>query len=391
MAAVEREAAELIALEKVIEDVGPEHHGRRHGDADVAKSLRHPRPVEQEVDEGQAPRLAAERSAANAAEWRRRTERRSIEVDDDAALGLLAVVADRAQHLEAEVRDRVEVGNLARPQLVRERELRSRLEPPRKMIALRVIGDALGRQRGQAVFQLTEVARAADLAAIRHAEDEIAEPEMLHHEATQLLQERRRVLDEKGRADGARQRLILDAARLQHHRHVGLAYTDTLREIETGIAGNLPVTGKFDVRNHAQNVLFVIDEVLPGLLVRPAQQDLRLRLHPHQLVREIHALRHQAVGVVHQLGVNGRQERRVVADVVFDDQNGLHTELARIVHDIPPSLDVLDDSGDQTDVALPQEHAIEWRRPAWLEQLRDFTHVVGEDDDGGVDARLAHA
>ena len=254
-----------------------------------------------------------------------------------------------------------------------------------------MIGDALGRQRGEAVFQLTEVARAADLAAIRHAEDEIAEPEMLHHEATQLLQQRRRVLDEKGRADGARQRLVLDAARLQHHRHVGLAHTNTLREIETGVACNLPVTGKFDVRNHAQNVLFVIDEVLPGLLVRPAQQDLRLRLHPHQLVREIHALRHQAVGVVHQLGVNGRQERRVVPDVVFDDQNSLHAELPRVVHDIPPILDVLDDGGDQTDVALPQEHAIEWRRPAWLEQLRDFTHVVGEDDDGGVDARLAHA
>ena len=76
-------------------------------------------------------------------------------------------------------------------------------------------------------------------------------------------------------------------------------------------------------------------------------------------MRQIHALRYEAVRVLRQLGVNRRQKRRVVADVVFDEENGLHAELAGVVRDVPPILDVLHDRRDQPHVALPEKHTID--------------------------------
>ena len=63
--------------------------------------------------------------------------------------------------------------------------------------------------------------------------------------------------------------------------------------------------------------------------------------------------------MVHQLRVDRRQERRVVTDVVFDDEDRLHAEGSGVMHHIPPILDVLDDGRHEPDIALPQEHTIE--------------------------------
>ena len=247
VAAVEGKAAELIALEKVVEHVGPQHHRGRHADAHIAKPLRHPRVVEQQVDEREPACFAAQRSAADATERRGRIERRSGEIDDHAALCLLAIIANGPQHFAPQPFHRVEVGNLARPQLVREREFGPRLEPARKMIALGVIGNAFGWQRRQPFFELAQVARTRDFAAVGHPEDEIAEPEVFHHEAAKLQQQRRRVLDEKRGPDRSGQQLIFDPARLEHDRHVGLARANFLCKNEPGVTGDTAVAREFDV------------------------------------------------------------------------------------------------------------------------------------------------
>ncbi|OLB61200.1 MAG: hypothetical protein AUI11_10665 [Acidobacteria bacterium 13_2_20CM_2_66_4] len=365
--------------------------GRRDADVHVGKSFADARLFEQEIGEGEAARFPAERASAEARQRRLRIERGAIEVDDDAPARLLAIGAHGAEDLAPQVLDRVEVRDLARAQLVREREFGARLEPAREVVPLGVVRDALGRHPGHALLELAEIARAHHLAAVRQAKHEVAERQLIDHEPPELLEQRRRSFQQERRADRSRERLVLGAVRLQHHRDVGLALAHAAREFETGVARNRAAARELDVRNHAEDVLFEIGEVLPCLLERAAQQDLRLRLEPHQLVRQVHAFGQQPVRLPHQLGVDRRQKRRVEADVVFDDEDRLHAEFAGIVRDVAAIFDVLDDGGHQAHVALPEEHTIDRRALAGRHDLAGLAHVVRERDDRRVDPRVAHA
>ena len=66
-----------------------------------------------------------------------------------------------------------------------------------------------------------------------------------------------------------------------------------------------------------------------------------------------------ALRVVQQLGVDHRQERRVVADVVLDQQDHLHARPRRCRARVAPVLDRLDDRHQDAGVALPEEHPLE--------------------------------
>ena len=92
--------------------------------------------------------------------------------------------------------------------------------------------------------------------------------------------------------------------------------------------------------------------------------------------------------MVHQLSVDRRQERGVVADVVLDDENGLDSEDADVVGDVGAVLDRLDDRRDQAHVSLPEEDPVERRRPGGGD-LRDLAHVVGQRHDRRLQPRLA--
>src|SRR5262249_25288202 len=159
----------------------------------------------------------------------------------------------------------------------------------------------------------------------------------------------------KGRPDRGGEVLVLGAARLEHHRNVGLAVADPAGELHAGVLRDLAAGGELDVRDDAEDVLLVVGEVPPRLLVGSREQDLRLGLEAHQPMREVDAFRHQVVRVVHQLGVDRRKERGVVADVVLDDQDRLDAEDARVVSDVGAVFDRLDDRRNEPDVPPPAQ------------------------------------
>jgi len=68
----------------------------------------------------------------------------------------------------------------------------------------------------------------------------------------------------------------------------------------------LAVPLELDVREHPENVLLVVREVLPGLLIGVTQEDLRTCLDAQQLVGDVHSLRHQTAHVLDDLRVDCR-------------------------------------------------------------------------------------
>ena len=232
---------------------------------------------------------------------------------------------------------------------------------------------------------------ACDLGPVRHPEDEVAEPEVIDHELPQIVQQRRRVLEQKRRAHRTRQRLVFLAARLQHHGNVGLPRPNPPGELDARVGRQRAAHRELDVGDDAEDVLLVLDEMAPGVLERAAEKDFRPRLQAHQPVREVDALGHEPQRVVHQLGIDHRQERRIEADVVLDHEDGLHAERAGVVDDVDPILHQLDDGGQDADVALPEEHAGEIARVVRGHEIGDGAAVVGEQRHGRVGARLAEA
>ena len=355
------EVAQLVAIEELVEHLGAQHDKRRHGDAHVGELLADPGVVEQHVHEREAAGLAAERAAADPPVASRAVEGRAIEVRDRQPIAVLAVFLDRLHQIGAERLDRRIVLVAARAQAVRRGELRPRLEPLREVVPSRVERDALGRHDPELVLQAPQIRGHADLPAVGHPKHEVAEPEGVRHEPPELLQQHGRVLQEEGRSHLLGELLVGRVARLQHHRDIRLRLPHGPGEVHAGVRGERAALRELDVRDDAEDVVLVRREVAPGLLVRPAQQDLRPGFDPHQLLRQVHPLRQQPVGLVHHLGVDDRQERRVVPDAVLDDDDRLHPEAAGVVGEVQPIFDVLDDRQQDAHVALPQEGPSEVR------------------------------
>ncbi len=240
------------------------------------------------------------------------------------------------------------------------------------------------------ILERAQVGRAPDLGEVGQAEDEVAEPEAVDHEAAQLLQQERRLLEQERRAHRLGERLVGRQARLQRHRHVRMRLADAPREGDARLRRHAAVHRELDVGDDAEHVLLVGGKPGPRLLERLAQQDLRAGLDPHQPVREVHALRRELLGVVHQLGVDHRQERRVVADVVLDDDHHLHAHQRRVIGHVEPVLDLLDDGEEDRDVALPEVDALEIGGVVAVQEQRQLPRVVGEQHDRDGQARLLH-
>ena len=68
----------------------------------------------------------------------------------------------------------------------------------------------------------------------------------------------------------------------QHHRHVGLTRADLAREVETRIEPDFAIARELDVGDHTEDLLLVPLEVVPGLFIGMAQQDLGPRADAQQ-------------------------------------------------------------------------------------------------------------
>ena len=83
-----------------------------------------------------------------------------------------------------------EVGDLAWPQLSRQREFGPCHQPVREVVTLGVVDDAFGWDRLQLLFQFVQVFGAPHFALVGHPEHEVAESEMVGQNAAQIPQQR---------------------------------------------------------------------------------------------------------------------------------------------------------------------------------------------------------
>jgi hypothetical protein len=79
-------------------------------------------------------------------------------------------------------------------------------------------------------------------------------------------------------------------------------------------------------------------------------------------VGEVHPFADQALRLADQLGVDGRQERRVVADVVLHHEDDGDAGGGGVVCHVPPVLDVLHDGDQNPRVPLPEEDPLDVRQ-----------------------------
>src|SRR5579862_6610026 len=173
------------------------------------------------ANERQSAGFAAQRAGSDPQEARfRRLERISLEIADQYLVLLAPVVVDGIDQVAAKVFRAIEVGYLAGPKFGRQGKFRTRHQPMREVIALRVIHKAVGGDGFQRLLQFVQILGAADLALVGHTKDEIAESERISQNAPQIFQQRWRSLAEKRVSFCMGPRTKLGPAGLQHYRHV---------------------------------------------------------------------------------------------------------------------------------------------------------------------------
>ena len=242
---------------------------------------------EQEAHESQPPCLAAERATTDACEEADLgVEGVAVEVGHQGLALLPAILRDRGDQIVTQVFQAPEIPDLPRLELARQREFGARGEPVREVIALAVEGDALGWDHLQQLLQCLEIRGASHLAAVRHAEDEVAEREMLDHEVPEIGEQRDRVLPQERRADLRGPGRKLDARRLEQDGQVRDGFARHAGQLESRAARHLPAARKLHVGDETQHVRLV---AVNSSQASSKVLDSRIwdGAHPHQLVERL--------------------------------------------------------------------------------------------------------
>ena len=247
------------------------------------------------------------------------------------------------------------------------------------------------RDVGEHALEGVEVLGARDLGPVGHPEDEVAEVEPVPHQVPDLAQQVPGAFQEEVRPHAAGERFVLRAAGVEDRRdvrpHLAHRGDEPLPRLRVGPAA----AGELDVRDHPEDPVPVGIEVLPGLFVAVAEQDLGPPPDPVELLRETQPFRDQFPGLFEDRLVRHRQEGRVVADAVLDEQDGGNAEPAGVLRRVPAVLDLLHDREEDADVPLPHEGLFEVLAVVPREVFAHRAGVVAEERDRGLAPRVAEA
>ena len=286
--------------------------------------------------------LAAQRPAAQPHEVAPRLQRLRRVVGH---LGLPALLLERPQGVEQELPQLLvvgEFGNDVRSQAGGEVELGACAEPLGKTVAQGVVAQRLAWHVGQQLAHLHKILRAPHLFPVRQSEDEIAETKALAHKAAQALQQRLVCLVDELDPQLRSNLAVLRQRRLQHHRRVRAFALHLRDELLPGLGVVAPFTREAGVADDPQQERCVAAVQLLRLLHVGREQDFGAGAHPQQLVVQREATCHQAPGLLHQLGIELRQEERVEAGRVLDQYQHLHLAGLGVVVDVAQILHQLD-------------------------------------------------
>ena len=167
---------------------------------------------------------------------------------------------------------------------------------------------------------------------------------------------------------------------MQDDGHVRVGGPHLAREVGPRPRHLLAPPRELHVGDDAKHVLGVAREGYLGLFPRRAEEDLGPRAHAQDLLREVQALGNDALRVVQQLGIHHGQERRVVTDVVLDQDDDLHPERTGVVKSVAPVFHGLDDAHQHPRVALPEKDALDGRGVLARLEVGELAGVPGEQD-----------
>ncbi len=178
---------QVVFVQEAVEDLGGQHQRRRHADANAGIAASDSPLMQQVAYKSESACLSAQRTAADLEEERFRwLEGRGVEfADQDLAL-LAAILSDGVDQVAAQFLGVGEIGDLTRPQLLRQREFRARHQPMRKVVSRSVIGDAFCRHRRQLRLQLIQVRGPRHFGLVSQAKDEVAETDLLDQDVAQV-------------------------------------------------------------------------------------------------------------------------------------------------------------------------------------------------------------
>ncbi len=256
------------------------------------------------------------------------------------------------------------------------------------MVAFGVIPDACFRHILQLLAQTSQIRGSSDLMPVRGPENKVAETEIFGHEPPQRESEIGRILGHERQVQSLGFCFVIRRQGLQHDGQFGIFAPRGFREPDARAVIGLPFAREVDIGNDAQDVFLVGLKIVPGFLIRAAEQNLGPRHRSEEFVREVDAFGNQPLGLVEKLRIQNWQQRRVIVDIVFDEKYRLDADQPRVMVDIHPVFEMFDDADNQPEIALPDKDAVERGRVVVRFEVFQLPAVVCQQNDGDLDAGL---
>ncbi|OQA33017.1 MAG: hypothetical protein BWY56_02134 [Acidobacteria bacterium ADurb.Bin340] len=253
------------------------------------------------------------------------------------------------------------------------------------MVVAGVVHEGFRRDGAQKAPQFLHVGGPPEFHALRCAEHEIPEPEILVEEPREFGPKGGAVLVEEMAVQGRGQGLLVRVRGLEQGGQVRVLLPYRLDELDPSLAVHHAILGELPVRDEAEQVVPVLLAAGHGLFVGGGQQHLGAGPHPQHAGHGVHVLlRGQTLGLLHDLAEEDREVPRVVADAVLHQEDHPGEPDGRVVLDIGPVLHELDHGHEDLGMAVPHEDAVVGAGEFLPTLIQDaHLHVVVEQQEDG--------
>ena len=378
---------EVVFLHELVENVGTEHHRLRNLHAHAGKSVKVGMPFYNAVEKGQSASFSAERTVADTRKMGIFVETASVEHSHDSEIFHVAILHNRVENNLSRRIDILQLRPLDRLEELRNGENRPRRQPSADVVARHMVEHRLVGNLENAVLQLLQILHTGNFLAVdflemflveinrRIAENEVAETHVFFDDPLQVEAHLLRVFIDKMKTFGLGFLTILAFGTLHDERQKFVVGTNRPKQFQTCLsvffnAGKSLARPRQSLRalhreahvaDHAQNVVGIAFVDVPSLLVTSRQHHFRSSAHSQRGGMVVQRLGRKTLTLHQYIMVEVRQNARIEADRVLDEQNHLHTGLLDVVFEVHAVLNQLDNRENQVRVAKPAEHIVENR------------------------------
>ena len=240
-----------------------------------------------------------------------------------------------------------------------------RAQPTAHVVALYVPQERLARHCEDLILQIAQIAYPHNfLMGVGVAENKVAEAEIHSQNIAEILLHLLGVLVDEMITALPRLPAVLLLRAVKYQGNIRVAFPYGVKQFETGFLVFLlifrvcpldEVHRKLAVADYSERAVAKTLEYVPRLLVVARQNNLWAPPHSQSLKARVKRLRGKFQTLLEHKFIQRRQNGRIEAYVVFNQQNHLHT-LADIVFHVHAILNQLDNRNQQVGVSQPAEH-----------------------------------